>query len=126
MSYTALMQNFFLCVLAGAVSGAVAALCGVGGGIILVPAFVFLFHLPQKNAVATSLAAIILTSVVASIRNSSNQLVDWKIAIPVAVSAALVAWFAADWLRQMSNVTLTRIFAAVMILVGVRMLWLTR
>lgn len=126
MSYTALMQNFFLCLLAGAVSGVVAALCGVGGGIILVPAFVFLFHLPQKNAVATSLAAIILTAVTASIRNSGNRLVDWNIAVPVAISAALVAWFASDWLRQLSNVTLTRLFAVVMILVGVRMFWLAR
>jgi len=126
MRYTAAMQNILLCVLAGIVSGGVAALCGVGGGIILVPAFVFLFDMPQKNAVATSLAAIILTSLAASIRNTGNQLVDWKIAVPVALSAAVVAWFAADWLRQLSNVLLTRLFAVVMITVGARMLWLAK
>lgn len=120
------MQNILLCLLAGVVSGGVAALCGVGGGIILVPAFVFFFDMPQKNAVATSLAAIILTSLAASIRNTGNQLVDWKVAVPVALSAAVVAWFAADWLRQLSNLLLTRIFAVVMITVGARMLWLAK
>jgi uncharacterized membrane protein YfcA len=120
------MQTILFCVLSGIVSGAVAALCGVGGGIILVPVFVALFKMPQKNAVATSLAAIILTSLAASIRNTGNQLVDWKIAVPVALSAAVVAWFAADWLRQLSNVVLTRIFAVIMITVGARMLWTAR
>jgi len=120
------MQNVLVCLLVGGASGAVAALCGVGGGILLVPAFVFLFGLPQRNAVATSLAGIILTSVTASVRNSGNQLVEWRIAVPVALSAALVAWFAADWLRQLSNLTLTRLFAVVLIAVGARMLWTAR
>jgi uncharacterized membrane protein YfcA len=120
------MQHLLFCILTGAVGGVVAALCGVGGGIIMVPAFLFFFGLDQKQAVATSLAALVLTALVASFRNFQNGFVDWKIAVPTALSAALVAWFAADWLRALSNLTLTRIFAAVMILLGVRMLWIAR
>ena len=120
------IESTLICLLIGAVSGAVAALCGVGGGIIMVPAFVFLLGLAQKNAVATSLAAIILTSVVASVKNTSNNFVDWRVTVPTALAAALVAWFAADWLKHLSNTTLTRIFAVVMIAVGARMLWAGR
>jgi uncharacterized membrane protein YfcA len=47
----------------GVLSGVVAALCGVGGGVVMVPAFVSLLGLPQKVAVATSLAIIIPTSI---------------------------------------------------------------
>jgi uncharacterized membrane protein YfcA len=117
------MTDVAIGVAVGLVTGVVSALCGVGGGIIMVPAFVSFFKLPQKTAVATSLAAIILTSVAASLRNTGNQLVDWKVAIPTGVAAAVTAWFAAGWLRSMSNVTLTRIFAVLVIAVGVRMLW---
>lgn len=120
------MQHLLFCILTGAVGGVVAALCGVGGGIIMVPAFVFLFGLDQKQAVATSLAAIVLTALVASFKNFNNGFVDWKIALPTALSAALVAWFAADWLRALSNQTLTRFFALVMITMGLRMLWVAR
>jgi len=115
-----------ICVLIGMVSGAVAALCGVGGGIIMVPAFVFLLGLAQKNAVATSLVAIILTAIAASVKNTSNNFVDWRVTVPTALAAALVAWFAADWLKHLSNPVLTRIFAVVMIVVGARMLWAGR
>jgi len=124
--YTAGMQTILLCVLTGGIGGVVAALCGVGGGILMVPAFVYLFNMPQKEAVATSLAAVILTALMASIRNAGNGFVNWKIAIPTAISAALIAWFAADWLRVLSNLMLTRIFAVVMIALGCRMLWLAR
>ncbi len=109
-------------ILLGAISGVAAALCGVGGGVFLVPAFVFFFGLPQKQAVATSLAVIILTSFVATIRNAGNLLVDWKVAVWTACGSAVVVWFAAEWLKKLSNATLTRIFAVFVILMGLYML----
>jgi uncharacterized membrane protein YfcA len=51
--------TIFTCLAIGIVSGVIAALCGVGGGVVMVPAFVFFLKLPQKTAVATSLAIII-------------------------------------------------------------------
>ncbi|MBK8091711.1 MAG: TSUP family transporter [Verrucomicrobiaceae bacterium] len=41
------------CLAIGVVSGIIAALCGVGGGVVMVPAFVLLLDMPQKTAVAT-------------------------------------------------------------------------
>jgi hypothetical protein len=117
------MNPVVMAVLIGLVSGAVAALCGVGGGIIMVPFFVLLLGMPQKTAVATSLAAIVLTALLASARNHVNQFIDWRIAIASGLSGATVAWFAADALKDLSNATLTRIFAVLLILVGVRMLF---
>jgi len=109
-------------ILIGALSGIVAALCGVGGGIIMVPLFVAFLGLSQKQAVATSLAAIVLTALLASIKNHGNHFVNWKIAVPAGIAGALVAWFAADALKHLSNRTLTVIFGTVMITMGVRML----
>lgn len=101
----------------------IAALCGVGGGIIMVPAFVILLGLDQKTAVATSLAAIILTALAATAKNQINGLIDWKIVIPSALAGAVVAWFAADFLKALSNQALTKGFAILLIVAGVRMLW---
>ena len=117
------MPPLVLAVLIGLLSGAVAALCGVGGGIIMVPFFVLLMGMEQKTAVATSLAAIVLTALLASARNHVNHFIDWRIAIASGLAGATVAWFAADALKHLSNATLTRIFAVVLILVGVRMLF---
>jgi uncharacterized membrane protein YfcA len=106
----------------GAVTGILAALCGVGGGLIMVPAFVLLMALDQKSAVATSLAVIIFVSLVATAKYHAAALVKWQIAIPVAIGAAATAWFAADWLKHLSNDSLARVFGILMILVGIRML----
>lgn len=100
-----------------------AALCGVGGGIIMVPALVFFLGLGQREAVATSLGAIVLIAVFGTWKNHSNQLVNWPVAIACAIAGAVVAWFAADLLKHLSNEVLTRVFAILMLLVGARMLF---
>lgn len=107
----------------GVLSGVVAALCGVGGGVVMVPAFVALLGLEQKTAVATSLAIIIPTALTATIQNARNDLVHWQFAAITAVSAATFAYFGAGWLKNLSNERLTQIFGVVLIVFGVRMLW---
>lgn len=118
------LSQFFVGLGIGALTGVLAALCGVGGGLIMVPAFVFLMALDQKSAVATSLAVIIAVSLVTTARYSAGSLVKWQVVLPVAVGAVATAWLAAGWLEHLSNQTLTRVFALVMIMVGVRMLLL--
>jgi uncharacterized membrane protein YfcA len=41
----------------------------------------------------------------------------------VSLSAAVFSWFGSDWMKQLSSPLLTKIFAVVMIAVGLRMLW---
>jgi uncharacterized membrane protein YfcA len=107
----------------GCLAGAVAALCGVGGGVFMVPAFVLILKMGQKTAVATSLAAIVLTAIFTSLKNHSNGLIAWKIAIAAGVGGAIVGWSAADLLKKLHDVTLTRIFAVLMIVFGIQMWW---
>jgi len=116
-------SQIFIALLIGVVSGITAALCGVGGGVIMVPAMVFFLGFAQKEAVATSLGAVILIAMMGTLKNHSNQLVNWPVAIVCALAGALTAWFAADLLKGMSNELLSRIFAILLILVGIRMLW---
>lgn len=117
------VTTFLIALAIGVLSGVVAALCGVGGGVVMVPAFVFLLGLEQKMAVATSLAIIIPTALTATIQNARNDLVNWKFAAVTAISAAVFAYFGAGWLKSLSNERLTQIFGVVLIVFGVRMLW---
>ena len=114
--------QFLLGIGIGAITGVLAALCGVGGGLIMVPAFVFLMALDQKSSVATSLAVIIAVSVVATAKYQTASLVKWQIVLPVMIGAVVTTWLATDWLKHISNDWLTRIFAILMIVVGIRML----
>lgn len=117
-----MLQTIFIPLLIGSVGGLIAALCGVGGGVIMVPAFVLLLGVDQKLAIATSLAVIAPTAAVAIFKNTGNNLVDWKLFLPTAIGACLFAYFASDWVKTMSNESLTRIFGGVMVAIGVYML----
>lgn len=107
----------------GVFAGVMAGLCGVGGGIVMVPAFTFLLGMEQKEAVATSMAVIVPTSIMAVARFSEAGLVHWHIFWPTAIGAILAAYFATGWVRKLSNDQLTKIFAVLMILVGISMLF---
>lgn len=89
----------------------------------MVPALVYFLGLGQREAVATSLGAIVLIALAGTWKNHTNQFVNWPVAIACALAGALVAWFAADLLKHLSNEWLTRIFAILLLLVGSRMLF---
>ena len=56
------MKILMIGLLVGAAAGLAGALCGVGGGILMVPAFVLVLGMGQKHAVATSLAIVVVTA----------------------------------------------------------------
>jgi uncharacterized membrane protein YfcA len=118
------MKSLLVVILIGVLAGVVGALCGVGGGIVMVPAFVTVLGFSQKSAVATSMAVIVAIALSSTINNHrAGGLIDWKVVLCVGLASAIAAWFGSDLMRSMSNHTLTRIFGIVLLIFGVRMLW---
>ncbi|MBY6081612.1 sulfite exporter TauE/SafE family protein [Ruegeria arenilitoris] len=81
-----LAQMLGLLLVIGALAGVLAGLLGVGGGIVLVPAFFYAFQTlgyggPQlmQLCLATSLATIIVTSVRSVLSHNKKGAVDWDI-----------------------------------------------
>ena len=117
------MKLPLIAIAVGLAAGLLGALCGVGGGIVMVPAFVALLGLEHKQAVATSRAVIIVTAIAATLNNSrANNLIDWKIVCIVGLASAVAAWFGSDLMRSLSNQTLTRVFGCLLVVFGLRML----
>ncbi|MCL6284803.1 sulfite exporter TauE/SafE family protein [Ruegeria sp. 2012CJ41-6] len=81
-----LLQMLAMLLAIGAFAGVLAGLLGVGGGIVLVPAFFYAFQTlgyggPQlmQLCLATSLATIIVTSVRSVLSHNKKGAVDWDI-----------------------------------------------
>jgi uncharacterized membrane protein YfcA len=111
-------------VLIGLFAGLLGALCGVGGGIVMVPAFVMCLGMEHKQAVATSMAVIIFTAIASTSNHVQKaQLIDWKVVVVVGLSSAVAAWYGSELMRSLSNQNLTRGFGCLLIVFGVRMLW---
>ena len=69
----------------GALSGGLSGLLGIGGGVIMVPAFVQAARMEVKSAIATSLVCVGAFAVPGTITHAAQGHVDWR------VVAALVA-----------------------------------
>lgn len=112
----------------GLVSGTLAGLLGVGGGIVIVPVLFNVFpflSIPEaiqmKLAVGTSLATIIPTSIQSARKHRAKGAMDvplLRAMIPSMVVGVLVGTVIAIWVK---GSTLTAVFAAIALLVAVNM-----
>ena len=97
------MQLIFIAIIIGALAALLGSLLGVGGGIIMVPAFKGFLGLSMKQAIATSLAVMIVTASVASFRYAQEGLVDWKIAGFAAIAAVVAALLGSELMKSLSS-----------------------
>jgi len=84
-------------VLAGAATGLLSGLLGVGGGFVLVPALMLFTDLAMPSVVATSMGVIALVSLGAASLAAAQGQVAWVVAAPFALGAvggmvAMRAW----------------------------------
>ncbi len=105
----------------GVVAGFVGGLLGVGGGVIMVPGLVLWVALDQRQAAASSLAAIVAAAGSATLKNASETLIDWPAAALLFVGAGLGAYLGARSLDRLPVKALSRMFIVVLLLAAVRM-----
>ncbi len=105
----------------GFVAGTFGALFGVGGGIVIVPLLMALLAFDQRRASATSLAAILVSSVVGSVTYALHGDVKPGAAALVGLPA-VVGVLGGTWLQQRIPVArLSYLFALLLLAVGVRL-----
>jgi len=78
----------------GLASGVLAGLLGVGGGIIIVPVLTLVFGLPLVLAKGTSLAVILPTAVIGTLRNRQSRLTALRPAAVVGLAGIGSAYVA--------------------------------
>jgi uncharacterized membrane protein YfcA len=78
-------ESLVVLVVLGVTAGFLAGVLGIGGGLILVPAFTGLLRLQVKEAVATSLVAVALMSVTSLVGHAIAGHIDWTYALPLAI-----------------------------------------
>jgi uncharacterized membrane protein YfcA len=104
----------------GFLAGATSALCGVGGGIVVVPALLWLRGGDVKTAVGTSLAFIVPTAIVGALRTPSHR-VELGVAAVLA-AGGVVGAVGGAWLAEAMPATwVKRIFAVILAAVSVRL-----
>lgn len=113
-------MQFLLAAIIGLVSGITSGLFGVGGGIIMVPAMMFLMGVPIKEAVGTSLLVIIPTAIIGTLKHHTLGHVDWRVALTLAPLAIVGGYLGAYLTTLISAESLRRMFGIFLMLIGLR------
>lgn len=114
MSWLALLVGVFV----GAVSGVV----GIGGGILFIPALVWIFGMDQLKAQGTSLGALLApVGLLAFLEYYRRGHADLRIALLLALGFFVGGYFGAIGAQHIPDVWLRRLFAIMLIVVGARM-----
>jgi uncharacterized membrane protein YfcA len=115
-----------LALVLGFAAGALSGMFGVGGGILFVPTLAIVLGLAQLSAQATSLAAIIPVVAVGAWRQHRYGHVRWRDAAVVGLASGVGVAGGALLAAALGDVTLRRLFAALLVVLAARLAWSAR
>ncbi|MGB0578431.1 MAG: sulfite exporter TauE/SafE family protein [Limisphaerales bacterium] len=115
-------MTYLLPLLVGVAAGFIGGLFGVGGGVVMVPAMIFIMKMETKMAIGTSMAVVIFTAISATAKHATNGAVDWKTALPFIPAAMIGGYLGALTVQHVPADQLKRIFGGFLLVVGLKML----
>ena len=117
------MLTISLLVLLGLVAGALSGLIGIGGGVIIVPALVFLFSFTQHKAQGTSLAMLLPpVGILAAWTYYRQGYIDIPAAAYMCAGFVVGGYLGGRVATHLSNVVLERVFGVALLLIAVKMI----
>lgn len=118
------VQLIIILILVGIASGMLGGMVGVGGGIIIVPALVFFLGFSQKMAQGTSLGILLLPVGILGVMQYYKQgYIDIKVVLLISLGFLIGNLFGSKIALSLPQETVKKIFAVVMILAAVKMLF---
>ncbi|MDR3412779.1 MAG: sulfite exporter TauE/SafE family protein [Formivibrio sp.] len=113
------MEQNILLVLIGLVAGVCSGVFGIGGGVLIVPALVYLLKFPIHSAIGTSLAILLppigAAAVFAYYRAGH---VDIKAAVIIAATVFVGAWLGAQIAGRLDAQIMRTLFGIFLIALG--------
>ena len=110
-------------ILIGFFVGILAAIMGVGGGFIMVPAMIYLLRMPTNVVIGTSLFQIIFVSAAVTIMHAvENQTVDVVLATILIIGGVVGAQIGARLGQKLRGEQLRALLALIVLGVGLKMM----
>ena len=106
----------------GLVVGMVSGVVGIGGGVIFVPALIWLLGMDQHKAQGTSLAALLApVGLFAFLEYYRKGNADLRVGLLLAAGFLVGGYFGGVGAQYVSEMWLRRVFAILLVAIGARM-----
>lgn len=117
-------MNILLYLLVGLVGGIFSGILGIGGGVIIIPALIFLCGLSQHTAQGTTLAMMVPPiGLLAAWMYYQKGFVDLKIAGIMCIAFFIGGFVGAKFATSLSDVVLTKVFGVALLLISLKMIF---
>lgn len=111
----------------GLAAGILGGLVGVGGGIIIVPSLIYFLGFSQKQAQGTSLGILLLPiGILGVLQFYKAGYVDMRTVWLVSLGFLIGSYFGSKIALSFSQETVKKIFAIIMLLIALKMLFLDK
>ncbi|NOY95015.1 MAG: sulfite exporter TauE/SafE family protein [Chlorobi bacterium] len=117
-------SQLIILIIVGLASGLLSGVLGVGGGIIVIPALVFILGFSQHQAQGTSLAFMVMpVGILAVWKYWKGGYVDWNFAFVLAFTFFVGAYFGSMLSVNIPDRILKKIFGILMFVVSIKMIF---
>jgi len=122
--YNMASSTLIILILIGLFAGAFSGMIGLGGGLVIIPALIYLLGMNQYMAQGTSLAIMLPPiGLMAAFNYYKAGALNLKYAMIIAVAFFIGGYFGSKWAVTIPEAVLRKIFAVTLIIVAIRMLW---
>ena len=117
------VSSLVVLVLIGLLAGILSGFVGVGGGLIIVPALVYIMGLSQHEAQGTSLGVLLLpVGILAVVNYYKAGALDIRYALIIALAFVLGGYFGSKWSLVLSETVVRRVFGAIMLVGAIKLM----
>ena len=121
------IQTIILLIIVGLLAGVLSGLVGLGGGVIIVPALVFLLGFSQHQAQGTSLGILLLPAGIFAVMNYYKKgYIDVKVVLLLFVGFLVGGWLGSKISLSLPEGTLKKVFAVALLLIAGKVLFFDR
>lgn len=110
----------YLKILVGLFSGIVSGMFSSGGGLILIPAYTFLFNSSERESKSTAVFCILPMVITSTIFYGFNNYINWKVALLCALGGVIGGWIGSKLLNTLKPKYLKIIFIIFLLYSGIR------
>jgi uncharacterized membrane protein YfcA len=119
--------TIIMLILIGLASGTLAGLVGVGGGVIIIPALVYILGFTQKEAQGTSLGILLLPVGILAVVNYYKQgYIDIKAVLIISLAFVVGGFFGSKLALSVSQDILRKAFGTLLLVLAIKMLFIDK
>lgn len=117
-----MLKKYIKQIIIGFLAGLISGFFSTGGGLILVPAFVYILNLEPQRARGTSICCILPMVITSSFFYYKSNFINWKVSILCGIGGAIGGYIGAKLLKKLPDKILKIAFTTFLIYISLRMI----